>query len=79
MMLDDAKNALVESNDSKASILAAIARVEAVPAGRTLIDEIDDQEWLDDGSASLIIEAGSDATGDCDELDDSDKEVVQVC
>jgi len=72
-----ATNALVESPDSKASILAAIARIEAIPASKTLIDGITDADWCSDDLNDWIIEAGSDEAPS-EELDDCDKQTVKV-
>ena len=80
MTNDFAPSALMESSDIKATLLAAIARIESVPVGKTLIDEISDAEWLDDCVATWHIELGSESLGNesADELDLVDKEVVQV-
>ena len=80
MTNDVTTNALMESSDVKATLLAAIARIESVPAGKTLIDEISDEDWLDKSVAEWNIEAGSDCdgAGSSEELDNVDKEVVQV-
>lgn len=76
MTNDVATNALMESSDVKATVLAAIARIESVPAGTTLIDEISDQDWLDDTVADWKIEAGN--ANNSEELDFVDKEIVRV-
>ncbi|SDF77260.1 hypothetical protein SAMN04488117_10786 [Celeribacter baekdonensis] len=72
-----AKNALMESSDAKASILAAIARIESVPAGKTLIDEISDEDWCDKSVAEWNFSAGSEIET-ADELDECDKEIMHV-
>lgn len=73
-------NTLMESQDVKATLLAAIARIESIPAGKTLIDNISDQEWMDDSVGCWNICAGSQPIHEQsdDELDDSDKQVVYV-
>lgn len=71
MTNDDAKNALMGSTDTKASMLAAIARIESVPVGMTLMDQISDSDWCDSSAHNWIIEAGSDKRGPSEELDES--------
>lgn len=65
-------------SETKAMILDALARAEAVPAGETLIDSISDADWLDADAADWKIEAGSDDTGSSEELDNSDKAAMNV-
>ncbi|MFG6591995.1 hypothetical protein [Sulfitobacter sp. 1A12157] len=72
-----ATNALVESSDAKASILAAIARIEAVPASKTLIDQIPDADWCSEGLNDWMIEVGSE-DAPSEELDSCDKPTVKV-
>lgn len=69
---------LVESTDSKASILAALARIEDVPASATLIDSISDNEWCAEHIADWKIEVGSASFDASDEADDSDAAVTKV-
>lgn len=76
MTNDVATNALMESSDVKATLLAAIARIESVPVGATLIDDISDQDWLNDAAADWKIEAGG--ASNSEELDAVDKEIVHV-
>lgn len=74
----DAKNALMETSDSKASMLAAFARIDADPAGETLIDSISEEDQCAvEGPDSWVIEVGSDSNS-ADELDDVDKAIVKV-
>ncbi len=77
-MSNEAKNMLMESCDSKAAILAAISRIDEVPASITLIDTIPDSDWTDETVSQWKIEAGSDENGNSEELDDGDKEFVKV-
>jgi hypothetical protein len=72
-----AKNALMESEDTKASILAAFARIESVPTGATLIETVSDADWCDEDVAGWDISVGV-TSADSDELDDCDKEVEHV-
>lgn len=61
----------VVSDDMMAGLLAAIKRAEAVPAINTLIDEIDDEEWLSNDPDGWNINAGSDeGEGEIDSLDE---------
>jgi len=77
MTHDNAANALMKSSDVKATVLAAIARIEAVPPGATLIDEISDSDWLDDDVDHWKLEAGSSVSPE-GELDECDAEVEGV-
>lgn len=73
-------SALMESSDMKATLLAAIARIESVPAGRTLIDCISNEDWLDDSVADWKIEAGLEVVSgkSAEELDSADAKGMQV-
>lgn len=66
------KKGYVGHDDSMSSILAALARIEEVPPGSTLIDQIPDEDWLDDEAFAWIITAGSGGYEAADELDGSD-------
>jgi len=77
-MSNEAKKMLMESCDFNAAILAAISRIDEVPASVTLIDTISDSDWTNEKVSEWHIEAGSDENGSSDELDDSDKEFVKV-
>ncbi len=78
MMNQDIKKVHVGSSDSKASILAALARIEDVPVGKTLIEDISDEEWNDESVADWKIEAGSENVCSADEADDCDSEFPAV-
>jgi len=67
----------VMSDDIKASLLAAFARVEALPVGETLIDQVSEELWHDDGADHWNIAAGGSVSSD-DELDDCDEGQVFV-
>lgn len=71
-MMDEAKKAPVVSPDLHASFLAALARIEAVPAGKTLIDSISDEDWLDAGVADWNICVASESAEEADEMDSCD-------
>lgn len=63
---------------AEAMLLAVKTRIEAVPAGETLIDTIPDADWTGTEIADWMVNAGSDLEGNSEELDYSDKETVQV-
>ncbi|MFQ3254266.1 MAG: hypothetical protein ACI9U6_002567 [Loktanella salsilacus] len=74
-----ASSAMMESSDTKASMLAAIARIESIPAGKTLIDSISLDDWTDASVAEWKIEVGHECVGNfAEELDDCDIEAVNV-
>lgn len=62
----------VESSDLHASILAAFARIESVPTGKTLIDAISDEDWLETDYQGWNLNVGSNSINDADEADSSD-------
>lgn len=66
------------SADTEAMLLAVKARIAAVPAGETLINDITDSEWMDEDVGCWMVNVGSDESGNSDELDASDKETVKV-
>lgn len=61
----------VESMNVQAEFQSAFARALEVPEGRTLIDDISDDDWLADEGAQ--IEAG--AAGDDKDLHNADRSV----
>ncbi|WP_370045440.1 MULTISPECIES: hypothetical protein [Salipiger] len=65
----------VESDSMQAEFQAAFARMAVVPAGRTLIDEISEELWLEEVTANIA--AGS-AAHCADELDDADAPVKEI-
>lgn len=71
-MLDEAMKAPVASPDMQASLLAALARIEMVPAGHTLIEEISEEDWHDEAVAEWNINVCSDSEAAADDLDDCD-------
>ncbi len=77
-MNEDNKKVQVASGDVKASILAALSRIEDVPPSTTLIDAISDEDWNDESVADWKIEAGSNDVDSADEADDFDSEVPAV-
>lgn len=77
-MSNNSEIVMTMSSETKAMFLAAQARIEAVPAGKTLIDSIPDADWLSESVANWNINSGSDSTGSSEELDDSDKLTVNV-
>ncbi len=72
------KSAHVESDDVMVSILAAMAQIERVPAGKTLIDDIPEEDWHDDSADTWNIEVLSNCVGDADEADRFDEVVPAV-
>lgn len=78
MMMEEAKKTPVVSPDLQASFLAAFARIEAVPAGKTLIDEISEEDWHDASVAEWNICVSSMSVADADEADGFDAPVVAV-
>ena len=72
------KKAHVESDDVMASILAAMACIERVPASTTLIDTISEEEWHSDEVSDWNILVGSDTVDQADEADCFDAIVPEV-
>lgn len=68
-MSNAAKKMYVESPDSMASITAALARIAAVPAGKTLIDSISDADWKDGTAADWKIVVHSPSVKAADRID----------
>ena len=66
----------VENEDVKAGILAAFARIEALPATENMIDSMPDDEWHSDEPDNWCIMAGSDKGGD--EIDELDAEIIHA-
>ncbi|MBY5974040.1 hypothetical protein KUV28_16890 [Ferrimonas balearica] len=66
----------VMSDSTQAELMAALARVADVPAGRTLIDEMSDALWAEE-DFDYQIEAGSVEHVDRD-LDMADAEFKQI-
>jgi hypothetical protein len=77
-MKDKTERGMTMSSDAEAMLLAVKARIKDVPAGETLIDSIPDADWLDADVSNWMVNSGSDATGQSDELDDCDKEAMKV-
>ena len=57
-MAFDSTAVKVQGDDPNSSMLAALARVQEVPAGKTLIDQITDEEWSADEPSSWDITVG---------------------
>lgn len=73
-MNDTANELPVGSDDVRATVLAAFARIEMVAVTPTLIDSISDEEWLSEDVGVWKIEAGC-AEHAQDELDGCDSHV----
>lgn len=65
----------VESESLQAELQAAFARIAGVPAGRTLIDDLSTQQWLEDVNHNVAV--GSTEHSD-EELDAADDEVREI-
>tara|TARA_R110002110_G_scaffold307666_1_gene521353 strand:- start:299 stop:601 length:303 start_codon:yes stop_codon:yes gene_type:complete len=76
-MSDNTESGMTMSADAEAMLLAVKTRIEAVPAGETLIDTIPDADWTGTEIADWMVNAGSDLEGNSEELDYSDKETAQ--
>ena len=48
----------IQDDDPDSNMLAALSRVQEVPAGKTLIDQITDEEWSADEPSSWDITVG---------------------
>ena len=77
-MSKNTASGMTMSADIEAMLQAVKARISDVPVGKTFIDLITDQEWLDGNVDSWMINSGSSENGEPDELDASDKETVKV-
>lgn len=75
-MADETSKLPVENEDMKAGILAALMRIESLPAKDNLIDLMPDDEWHSDAPDTWKIEVGS-PEGE-DEIDNLDAEVVHA-
>ena len=75
-MADENSKLPVENEDVKAGILAALARIESVPASRNLIDLMPDDEWHSEEPDDWCIDAGAEQGND--EIDDLDAEVMSA-
>jgi len=62
----------VTTPDTQTAVVAAFARISAVPASLAMIDRISDADWEDDSLWKGDIACGSDAS-DPNELDGVDK------
>jgi hypothetical protein len=78
MMNNENEIGVTLSASTEAMFLAAQARIAAIPARTSLISEISDDEWLDANVVDWMINAGTKAGEDADELDASDEATVQV-
>lgn len=77
-MSNEKHTEMAASDDAYVTLLAVHARIAAVPAGKTLIEVISDEEWGQDEQADWMINAGSDECGNSEELDNSDDITVSA-
>ena len=75
-MAFDSTAVKVQGDDPNSSMLAALARVQEVPAGKTLIDQITDEEWSADEPSSWDITVGSASLDGANEADMADCGVI---
>lgn len=69
-MTDECMTLPVTSDDTRAEMLAALKRIESVPARKNIIDVMPDEDWLSEESDTWKIEAGSEkCTNEIDVLD----------